>query len=134
MSDLIANFYELWGANYLGPFSDIMFANDFYTIIFIYTFPAALLISILYYYIVDRPATSKLWVWLSTVLLGGIIGFIIAYVTTENSFYSIEQIPLNYSTEVLIFSITNLVYTSLLIFIFSILIKWKSTNSSHVPF
>lgn len=134
MSDLIANFYELWGANYLGPFSDIMFANDFYTIILIYTLPIALLISILYYYVIDRPVTSKLWVWLLTVLVGGVIGFIIAYVTTENSFYSIEQIPLNYSTEVLIFSITNLVYTSLLIFIFSILIKWKSTNSSHVPF
>lgn len=134
MSDLIANFYELWGTNYLGPFSNIMFANDFYTIILIYTLPIALLISILYYYVIDRPVTSKLWVWLLTVLVGGVIGFIIAYVTTENSFYSIEQIPLNYSTEVLIFSITNLVYTSLLIFIFSILIKWKSTNSSHVPF
>jgi len=134
MPELIANFYELWGTNYLGPFSDIMFANDFYTIIFIYTFPTALLLSILYYYIVDRPVTSKLWVWLLTVLLGGIIGFVIAYVTVENSFYSIQLIPSDYSTEVLIFSVTNLVYTSLLIFIFSILIKWKSPNSSHVPF
>lgn len=132
--DLIANFYELWGTNYLGPFSNIMFANDFYTIIFIYSFPTALLISILYYYVIDRPVTSKLWMWLLTVLLGGIIGFVIAYVTTENSFYSIDLNPLDYNSEILIFSVTNMVYTSLLIFIFSILIKWKSTNSSHVPF
>jgi hypothetical protein len=120
--------------NCLGPFSDIMFANDFYTIVFIYTFPTALLISILYYYVIDRPVTSKLWVWLLTVLFGGIIGFVIAFVTTENSFYSIDLNPQDYNSEILIFSITNLVYTSLLIFIFSILIKWKSTNSSHVPF
>lgn len=132
--NLIANFYELWGANYLGPFSDIMFANDFYTVIFIYTFPTALLLTVLYYYVIDRPTTSKLWVWLVMLLFGGVVGFVIAYVTVENSFYSINQPPSDYSTEILIFSMTNFVYTSLLIFLFSILIKWKSPNSSHVPF
>jgi hypothetical protein len=134
MSELFANIYELWGANFLGPFSDIMFQNDFYRMIFFYTFFTVLGLSILYYYVLDRPKTSKLWVWLSKVLLGGILAFIIAYVTVENNLYSIDQDPQNFTTDILLFSVTNSILAVLLIFMISILIKWKSPNSSHVPF
>lgn len=134
MQDLIANIYELWGSNYLGPFSQIMYENDFYSLIVIYTLPTALMLTIVYYYILDRPKTSKLWVWLTTLLIGGALAFMIAYVTVENSLYSIQLQPEDYSTDIIIFSVTNMVYAFLVIFLFSVIIKWKSPNSSHVPF
>ncbi|MET6989151.1 hypothetical protein [Sediminicola arcticus] len=134
MQDLIANFYELWGSNYLGPFSQIMYENDFYSLIFIYTLPTILVLTVIYYYVIDRPKTSKLWVWLLTLLFGGVLAFVIAYVTVENSLYSIQLQPEDYATDTIIFSVTNMAYAFVIIFLFSILIKWKSPNSSHVPF
>ncbi|MFT6841829.1 MAG: hypothetical protein ACJASR_000591 [Psychroserpens sp.] len=134
MAELIANIYELWGFNYLDAFSDIMFENNIYSVIVIYTLPMVLVLTFLYYYVFDRPATSKLWVWLIALLIIGLGAFAIAYITVENSFYEIGLIPSEYGFENLIFSFTNLVYACIIMFFFSLLIKWKSTNSSHVPF
>tara|TARA_R110002051_G_scaffold108607_6_gene181359 strand:- start:2507 stop:2911 length:405 start_codon:yes stop_codon:yes gene_type:complete len=134
MSDLIANFYELWGFNYLDAFSTIMYDNNVYTVVAIYTLPMVLVLTFLYYYVFDRPKTSKLWVWLITLLLIGFGAFAIAYITVENSFYELGLLPADYTVENLIFSVTNLVYACIIMFLFSLLIKWKSINSSHVPF
>ncbi|WP_027078661.1 hypothetical protein [Maribacter antarcticus] len=134
MSDLIANIYELWGFNFLDAFSTIMYDNNFYIVVALYTVPMVLLCTLLYYYVFDRPKTSKLWVWLLWLLIIGIFAFVIAYVTVENSFYEVGQLPAEYTVENLIFSVTNLVYACVIMFLFSLLIKWKSTNSSHVPF
>lgn len=134
MAELIANFYELWGFNYLGAFSNIMFEHNIYSIVVIYTLPMVMVLTFLYYYVFDRPRTSKLWVWLITLLIIGLGAFAIAYITVENSFYEIGQTPSDYSIENLIFSSTNFVYACIIMFLFSVLIKWKSTNSSHVPF
>lgn len=134
ISDLIANVYELWGFNYLDAFSTIMFDNNFYSVVAIYTLPMVLVFTFLYYYVFDRPRTSKLWVWFIWLLMIGLVAFAIAYITVENSFYEIGQIPSKYGVENLIFSFTNLIYACIIMFFFSLLIKWKSTNSSHVPF
>lgn len=134
MSDLIANIYELWGFNYLDTFSTIMFDNNLYTVVALYTVPTVLVCTFLYYYVFDRPKTSKLWVWSLWLLIIGVFAFVIAYVTVENSFYEVGQLPTDYTVENLIFSATNLVYACIIMFLFSLLIKWKSTNSSHVPF
>lgn len=132
--DLIANIYELWGFNYLDAFSTIMYDNNFYTVVALYTVPMVLVCTFLYYYVFDRPKTSKLWVWSLWLLIIGVFAFVIAYVTVENSFYEVGQLPTDYTVENLIFSATNLVYACIIMFLFSVLIKWKSTNSSHVPF
>ncbi|SIR14606.1 hypothetical protein [Maribacter ulvicola] len=134
MSEQIAVLYELGNFNYLGPFSDLMFENNFYTVVALYTLPMVLVCTFLYYYVFDRPKTSKLWVWSLWLLTIGIIAFVIAYVTVENSFYEVGQLPKDYTVENLIFSATNMVYACIIMFLFSLLIKWKSTNSSHVPF
>ncbi|ADV48156.1 membrane protein [Cellulophaga algicola DSM 14237] len=134
MKDLIANFYEVWGFNYLGAFSDIMFSNDFNTVIVLYTLPTVLVLTAVYYYVIDRPKTSKLWVWITWLFGVGLIAFGLAFITVENSFYGVGIDPAAYRVETVIFSVTNLVWSILIMFLFSILIKWKSTNSSHVPF
>ncbi|MGO4921396.1 hypothetical protein [Maribacter spongiicola] len=134
MSNLIANVYELWGFNYLDTFSTIMYDNNFYTVVALYTVPMVLVCTFLYYYVFDRPKTSKLWVWSLWLLIVGVFAFVIAYVTVENSFYEVGQLPTDYTVENLIFSATNMVYACIIMFLFSLLIKWKSTNSSHVPF
>ena len=111
-----------------------MYDNNFYTVVALYTVPMVLVCTFLYYYVFDRPKTSKFWIWFIWMLIIGIIAFIIAYVTVENSFFEVSLLPGDYSVENLIFSATNAVYACVIMFLFSVLIKWKSTNSSHVPF
>jgi hypothetical protein len=134
MKELVANIYELWGFLYHDDFSEVMFSNDFNTVIAIYTVPTVLVLTAIYYYVIDRPKTSKLWVWVTWLIGVGLIAFTIAFVTVESSFYGIDLNPTTYRTETIIFSVTNMVWAMIVMFFFSLLIKWKSTNSSHVPF
>ncbi len=139
MKDLIANFYELWGGAYLGAFSDQMFNNDLYFIIALYSILVALVLTISYYYIIDRPGTAKLSIWAINLLVGGIISAIIAYVSANNDLTEIfaqvgSDIPASFSSDMIMFSLINAMWTMLLMLLLSFVFKWKSTNSSFVPF
>lgn len=139
MKDLIANFYELWGGAYLGSFSDQMYDNDLYVPIALYSILTAIILPIFYYYVMDRPGTAKRYIWGIMVLLGGIIAFVIAYVSSNNGltevFASIgELLPSRFSSDMLIFGLVNALLTVLLIFLLSIPLKFKSTHSSYIPF
>ena len=139
MKDLIANFYEFWGGAFLGPFSDDMFNNDQYFPIALYSIITAILITIIYYYVLDRPATAKKRFWLLAVLVGVIISFVIAYVTSNNGLTEMftqvgVPVPAGYTTDMLQFSLINVFWTIILIFLISMAIKWKSTHSSYIPF
>lgn len=139
MKDLIANFYELWGASFLGAFSNTMFDNELYFPIALYTMGTALLICVLYYYVIDRPRTAKLGVWAITLLIGAIISFIIAYYSSSlgltELFNTINQsVPPGFSSDIIIFSLINAMWAVLLMVLLSFVFKWKSTHSSYVPF
>ncbi|NJW55750.1 hypothetical protein, partial [Salinimicrobium oceani] len=73
MKDLVANFYELWGGAYLGSFSDQMYDNDLYFSVAIYSSLVALVLTIAYYYVIDRPGTAKISIWALNLLVGGIL-------------------------------------------------------------
>lgn len=139
MKNLIANFYEFWGSAYLGSFSDDMYSNDQYFSIAFYSIITALLITIIYYYILDRPGTAKKSIWLIAVLLGGIFSFIIAFVSANNGLTEMftavgVPVPPEYTSDMLQFSLINVFWTLILIFLLSISLKWKSTHSSYIPF
>ena len=139
MKDLIANLYEFWGGAYLGPFSDDMYSIDQYFPIAIYSIITAIVITIIYYYVLDRPATAKKRFWLLALLLGGIISFVIAFVTSNNGLTEMfiqvgVPVPAGYTTDILQFSLINVFWTIILIFLLSMAIKWKSKNSSYIPF
>jgi len=139
LKDLIANFYELWGAAYLGSFSDQMYNNDFYFSVALYSIIIALILTIVYYYVIDRPSTAKLSIWSINLLVGAILTFITAYVSSNNDltelFASVgEQVPASFSSDMLMFSLINAMWTVLLMVLLSLVFKWKSPNSSFVPF
>jgi predicted neutral ceramidase superfamily lipid hydrolase len=139
LKDLIANFYELWGAAYLGNFSDQMFNNDLYFSVALFSIIISTILTIAYYYVVDRPGTAKFSIWSLNLLVGAIINFIIAFVSANNDLTEIfasigEEVPTSFTSDMMVFSIINSMWTVLFMFLVSMLIKWKSTNSSYVPF
>lgn len=139
LKDLIANFYELWGGAYLGDFSDLMYNNDLYFPIAIYSILVALVLTLAYYYVIDRPGTAKLSIWSLNILVTAIINFIIAYLTASNNLTEIyaevgQPLPAAFSSDMLVMSLINSMWSALLMFVLSLVFKWKSTNSSYVPF
>jgi hypothetical protein len=96
-------------------------------------------LTLAYYYIIDRPGTAKLGVWAINILIGAILSFIIAFVSSNNDLTEIfasisEPLPAAFSSDILVFSLINSMWTVLLMILFSMLFKWKSTHSSYVPF
>lgn len=139
MKDLIANFYELWGGAYLGEFSEQMYNNDLYFMVAIYSILVALVLTIAYYYIIDRPGTAKLSIWAINLLVGGILSAIIAFVSANNDLTEIfaqvgSQLPASFSSDMVMFALINAMWTILLMVLLSLVFKWKSPNSSYVPF
>jgi len=139
LKDLIANFYELWGGSYLGSFSDQMFNNDLYFPVALYSILVAFMLTIAYYYIIDRPVTAKLSVWAINLLVGWIISYIIAYVSANNDLTEIftsigEPVPASFSSDMIMFASINAMWTVLLMVLLSLVFKWKSTHSSYIPF
>lgn len=139
LKDLIANFYELWGNAYLGNFSDLMYNNDLYFPIAIYSILVALVLTLAYYYVIDRPGTAKLSIWGLNILVAAIINFIVAYYTASSNLTDIYnnegiKLPTAFSSDMLVMSLINSMWTALLMFVLSLVFKWKSTNSSYVPF
>ncbi|MCH8535205.1 MAG: hypothetical protein LAT51_09070 [Flavobacteriaceae bacterium] len=139
LKDLIANFYELWGGAYLGEFSNQMFDNDLYFPVALYSIIIALVITVLYYYVLNRPNIAKLKIWFLFLMIGAITNAIIAYVSAYNDLTEIfasinEELPKSFPSDMLMFALINAFWTLVLIFVFSIIIKWKSPNSSYIPF
>jgi ABC-type enterochelin transport system permease subunit len=139
LKDLIANFYELWGGGYLGGFSDQMFNNDLYFPVALYSIIVALAITIIYYYILDRPNTANMKVWMLALLIGAIINAVVAFVSANNDLVEIfasigEEVPNSFSYDMLMFAFINAIWTLILMFVLSIILKWKSPNSSYIPF
>lgn len=138
MKDLIANFYELWGGAYLGEFSDQMFNNDLYFPVALFSILVAFILIIAYYYIIDRPGTAKISIWVINLLIGGLISAIIAYVSANNDLTEIfasigEPVPASFSSDMLMFAMINAMWTLLLMVLLSFVFKWKSPNSSYIP-
>ena len=115
------------------PYSE----QSIYNIVFICLFAINLLIAANYYYgIFNRNPFNRLGWWFLNGLIGAVITGIIAFVYPYNDFSTG-----NYCKDLSItasdcsgFGLTAAIYSLLLFFIFSVLIKWGSGINKKVPF
>lgn len=139
IQNFIANIYELWGAFYFyNGFSQDMYDINAYTPIFIWMIASVVLVNITYYYIVNSPRLSRWWHWLIfnvvTSLLNFGIGWGISYGRLFD-LYNDQNMDLPYyaMTEFFPFAIICFCWTFVLFFIFSMMIKWGSSQCKHSP-
>lgn len=99
----------------------------------ILSFLLIILTAVFYYYIVDRPKTGKLKVWVLFLFGTGILCGLLAFIFANNSLieYGVQE---DFTGDLIIFSSINFVLSVILFFVISLIIKWNSTSSSHVPF
>jgi len=135
MNDFFANWYELLA--YFDGFSDDMFRENLYISIGMCMVLIPIVVLSIYYYAVDADRFSKWWHWLLMVVVLCADSFWIAYSTSYNELdYLYSQLgkPLPYSIEFFSFSLVNVLWTAIVAFVWSMIIKWGSKNCRRTPF
>lgn len=111
---------------------------DFAIWVFAITGIVSLLFVVLYYYVIDRPKTAKLTIWLLFLFIVSIMSSFLAYMVARNTiiddYLSISLSVPDYSQDLIYFSLINFLFAALFFLVWSSLLKWKSSNSSHIPF
>ena len=135
MNDFFANWYELLA--YFDNFSNDLYNQNLYiTIGLCMVFIPVILLSI-YYYMVDSVKFNKWYHWVILVVILAAINFCIAYFTSFNELsfiYEQQNKALPYSSEFVGFSLINVLWTVLVSFVWSMMIKWGSKNCRRTPF
>lgn len=135
MNDFFANWYEMLA--YFPGFSDDMYNQNLYiTIGLCMVFIPVILLTI-YYYAVNSVKLNKWWFWLLLVTVFCIANFCIAYFYSYNALsflYEQQNKELPYSSEFVGFSLINVLWSLVVSFVFSMIIKWGSKNCRRTPF
>ena len=137
MNNFFAELEEVFGYIYLNAFSDELYDNNIYTKLGIVLTITSLLWMFIYYYIINHPRYSNLISWIIWILIGGLVNFILTYSISYNLlselYYNSEK-KMEYTNEFSILSSINFGWSLIFTFIFSILIKSKSSNATQTPF
>lgn len=130
MKDLFANIFE-FGGSFRGDY-----ANELYDFIYVpvgFILIAVALVSTLSYYkLFDRPRFHRWWHWLIVLTITAFLMLIIAIMYTDGVFNK-EGLDIGVGDYVE-FLITCFLNTIILFFLFSVLIKNFSINRRRTPF
>jgi hypothetical protein len=135
MNEFFARWYELL-ADFKG-FSTDMYNENLYITIGLCMVLIPIVVLAIYYYAVNSVKVSKWWQWLLLVAVLCAINFGIAYSTSSvelSDMYEQQNEVLPYTTEIVSFSFVNALWTFVVSFVWSMIIKWGSKNLRRTPF
>ena len=129
-------FYHLKGWD--NGMQDFVAANNQFPTIWLVTFFSALLVFVVYYYILNHPRFNKVWHWLITmaVLAIGIFFWSRGLVLSDIAGVSLHPIDpaLNVSADnALMFGVYNAVLSAIFFLFFSIVGRFGSKNCKNSP-
>ena len=130
----IKEIFELFGAANLGDFSDSMDISRTYSTTFWVMLIIPLLITVLYYIVLDHILLAKTKKWLligvGTCATTAVIDMLIAKMTMGDY---ITNTHIDFG-DYLSFGFIVFIYSALLYFVFSLILKSFSSRSRNVPF
>lgn len=100
---------------------------------------------VLYYYVIDHPRLSNCFGWIIFLFVNALLNFFIGWQWVLKDFYEgkmvgkdlitgrIVDLPID-TGNIVAFGFTNALISIIAFIIISFIVKWWSTNSSHVPF
>ena len=120
---------------YINDFSNAMFNADAYTSIGLIMIFSALIIEVLYYYLISNYGNLyKLSYWFLVLLFIAIINFVAAYMSSMSALERSEPDNVYTFSQYFTFSMVNVFWAVIFSFIFSMILKLKSTCASRTPF
>ncbi|MCB9018133.1 MAG: hypothetical protein H6544_05985 [Prevotellaceae bacterium] len=109
----------------------------------------SLVLSFVYYYVLNSAKWNRWWHWLIVMFVCGIVNFYVGvqsvladfldgnigdclmYTRDENSEIISQLIN---ESDCWMFGVANMIVSMIFFFVLSFVIKWKSTNCKHTPF
>lgn len=134
MNEFFANWYEL---TYFEGFSDTMYENGLYIPIGFCMVLIPIAVLTLYYYVVNSRRFNKWWQWLLLVIIICVINFGIAFGISFNGIYDVfgtSDVGYPLVACCLGFSFINFMWSFVISFVWSMIIKWGSTQCKRTPF
>jgi len=137
--DIISNILELFGAAYLGDFSKYMFQSGAYSSVFYVMLFLPLIVSFVYYVILDHILLANLRKWLIIGGVTGAVATIVAIIIAHQQIqgYTFAQNILEAgigSADFISFGFIIFAYSALLYFVFSLIFKSFSSRCRNIPF
>jgi hypothetical protein len=138
MNDFFSTIYELGDTFYWGNFSDCLLDNNLYMHVGIVLVISSLVGMLIYYYVINSTRWDQWYHWLVSVVIVGIINAVYAYWAILSKLEIVyaeagaDKVP--FTTEFFNFSVVDFLWSLVLCFVFSLLLKWKSTNCRKTPF
>lgn len=136
----IKEIFELFGAAHIAGFSDAMDFSSTYSTTFWVMLIIPLLVTVLYYIVLDHILLARFKKWLligvGTCATTAVIDMLIAKIKTSDYIFQTQdpQIDNISAGDYLSFGFIVFIYSALLYFIFSLILKSFSSRSRNVPF
>ena len=141
-------FEDLFGVNlgdYMWGVSSSYSTDNSFIPVGIWMFVISLLMVLIYYYVVNRPALCNWWGWLIFLGINAGINFILGWQLVLSDYYegkmvrldpaSNLEVPLDIDySNILCFGVANMILSIFAFIIFSYCFKWWSRNCSSAPF
>lgn len=141
-------FASLFGgdmADYLSGYdcpSEGFTANNKFVMYGFIALGVALVVALVYYYVINHPRFNKWWSWLLMLLLVGLINLFVGAGMTLGDLYAgdIGDCLINgenggiYNSTGWMFGLANFFVSAIFFFVLSISLKWWSVNCKRTPF
>ncbi len=139
MADIVANFFELWGWAYLGPFSQYMYKADLYLVPFLWLILLPLVVLFIYYKLWDNIRLAKTWIWFLIIVVISFSIAAIGFAGADEGLY--DYLNAHHITNSKIEDV-DYIYFSIICFgwslvwscILSMVLKFFSVKGRYIPF
>jgi hypothetical protein len=129
MTDFFAPLFEFF--YYSVPFSDDLYNEGLYASLGLCDVLISLFFTVLFYYIINRPAFSKWHHWLIVMVINFGVTFTLGVVLPQSK---LSALDIQYQGEYYVFGLINAYIASIFYFVISFMIRWWSTNAKRTPF
>lgn len=138
--------YYLWGYN---PETGGYTNPNIYNHVGLIAIIVALVLVLVYYYIINHPRFCKWWSWLLTLIANAIIGLFFGYGIVASKYvngFIPQQLMDQFDEDGNVvahligyqhcwgFGIANAIVCTIFFILFTFMFKWWSSNAKHVPF
>lgn len=147
MKDFFAHLYELFKPLFGADLADHLYGYQdggafegasLYPTIGLVLFIGTPMIVVLYYYAVNSPRFSRWYHWVIVLLLNAFlqwfIAFYLPYIDKRDGLIAQEIDPHITTTHLVGFGFANMIYSTVLFFLWSFFLKRWSANCSTTPF
>lgn len=139
MADIIADFFEIWGWAYFGPFSQYMYKADLYLEPFLWLLLLPLAMLFIYYIVWDNIQFAKNWIWFTIITTLSLIVAAIGWSIAETGLYdflnahNVTNAKID-DVDYIYFSIICFGWSMIWSFILSLIFKFFSVKGRYIPF